>query len=51
MTGEIAKERNLPLIEINNLTENRRDLFGKDNVHPNNDGAKAIAQEVFENIR
>ena len=48
---EIAKERNLPLIEINNLTENRRDLFGKDNVHPNNDGAKAIAQEVFENIR
>ena len=48
---DIAKERNLPLIEINDLTENRRDLFGKDNVHPNEDGAKAIAQAVYEAIR
>lgn len=47
---DIAKERNLPLIEINDLTENRRDLFGKDNVHPNEDGAKAIAQAVYEAI-
>ncbi|MBR2418239.1 MAG: hypothetical protein IKB12_06365 [Clostridia bacterium] len=48
---DIAKERSLPVIEINNLTENRRDLFGKDNVHPNNEGAKAIAEEVFRNIK
>ena len=46
----IAKEGNYPLIEINNLTDNRRDLFGKDNVHPNNDGAKAIAEEVYRFI-
>lgn len=45
---EIAEERNLSVIEINNLTETRRYYFGKDNVHPNNEGAKAIAQAVFE---
>lgn len=48
---EIAEERNLPVIEINDLTENRRDLFNKDNVHPNNEGAKAIAKAVFEAIK
>lgn len=48
---EVAAERKLPVIEINDLTENRRELFGKDNVHPNNEGAKAIAKEVYENIK
>ena len=38
------------LIDINSLTQNRRDLFGKDNVHPNNDGAKEIASVVYEFI-
>ncbi len=48
---EIAEERDLPIIDINSLTENRRDLFGRDNVHPNNEGAKAIAEEVFKAIK
>ena len=48
---DIAKERDLPIIEINNLTENHRELFGKDNVHPNNNGAKAISEAVYEAIR
>ena len=47
---EVANEREYTLIDINNLTENRRDLFGEDNVHPNNDGAKAIADEVYKFI-
>ena len=47
---EVADEFNFKLIDINNLTENRKDLFGKDNVHPNNDGAKAIAEEVYKYI-
>ena len=47
---EVADEKGCSLIEINDLTENRRDLFGKDNVHPNNDGAKAIAEAVYEYI-
>ena len=48
---DIAKEKNLPLIEINNLTENRRELFGNDNVHPNKYGAKAIAEIIYEAIK
>ena len=47
----IADERSLPVIEINNLTENRRDLFGKDHVHPNKYGAKAIAEIIYEAIK
>lgn len=43
---EVASENGYTLIDINNLTENRREFFGKDNVHPNNDGAKAIAESV-----
>lgn len=48
---EIAKENGYFLIDINDFTENREDLFSKlDHVHPNNDGAKAIAQTVFESL-
>lgn len=46
----VADENEYILIDINNLTENRRDLFGKDNVHPNNAGAKTIADEVYKYI-
>ena len=46
----VALENGYKLIDINLLTENNRGLFGKDNVHPNVDGAKLIAQTVFENI-
>ncbi len=48
---DIAEERNYPVIEINDLTENRRDYFGRDNVHPNNEGAKAIAEEVYKAVK
>lgn len=47
---EVANECDYTLIDINNITENRRDLFGKDNVHPNNSGAKVIADEVYKFI-
>lgn len=46
----VAQERGLELIDINALTTDRRDLFGKDNVHPNNDGARAIAEAVYNKI-
>lgn len=46
----VADEYGYPLIEINDLTENRRELFGKDHVHPNNEGAKIIAAEVYKYI-
>ncbi len=47
----VALESGYTLIDTNNLTENRRDLFGKDNVHPNNEGAKTIAENVHKFIR
>ena len=45
-----ALEMDYTMIDINNLTKNRRDLFGKDNVHPNNQGAKTIANEIHKFI-
>ena len=48
---QVAKERSYEIIDINTLTENRRDLFGIDNVHPNNEGAKAIAEAVYKAIK
>ncbi len=47
---EVATESGYTLIDINNLTENRRELFGKDNVHPNNEGAKFIAESIYKFI-
>ncbi len=47
---DVAAEYDYHLIDINSLTENRRELFGKDNVHPNNDGAKEIASAVYKFI-
>lgn len=47
---EVANEKDYMLININDLTANRRDLFGKDNVHPNNSGAKEIASAVYKHI-
>lgn len=47
----VAKERNLTLIDINTLTENHREWFGKDNVHPTKDGAYEIAKEIYQTIK
>lgn len=47
---DIANENNCMLINVNDLTDDRRDLFGNDNVHPNNKGAQAIASIVYKFI-
>ncbi len=47
----VADERGFELIDINALTTDQRDYFGSDNVHPNNDGARAIAEAVYEKIK
>ena len=46
----VATEKDYMLIDINDITDNRRDLFGKDNVHPNNDGAAEIASTIYKFI-
>ena len=46
----IAAEEGYELIDINDLTEGRRDYFLTDNVHPNNTGAGAIAEAIYNYI-
>lgn len=44
---EIAEERGYGFIDINAATDDRRDLYGKDLIHPNYDGARLIASTVY----
>lgn len=46
----VASQHNYTLIDINDFTENHAEWFG-DGVHPNNEGAKAIAQEIAKYIK
>ena len=47
ITRQTAEELGYPVIDIHALTKQNPQWFAKDGVHPNNDGAAAIAQEVF----
>lgn len=44
---EISLEEGYELIDINNLTADRKDLYLNDNVHLNNDGAAYLAEVVY----
>lgn len=48
---EIAAERGYKYIDIYELTKDHPELFVSDLVHPNADGAKAIAEEMYKNIK
>ena len=47
MVYEIAKERNYPVVDVNTVTEGHNEWFTVDGTHPNEDGARAIAQAVY----
>ncbi len=47
ITREVAAERGYTLIDIHALTTEHPEWFAKDGVHPSNEGAAAIAQEVY----
>ena len=47
---EAAGELGYPVIDIHALTQANPDWFAKDGVHPNNDGAAAIAKAVCDAI-
>ncbi len=47
---EVAEERGYSLIDIYSLTSQHPEWF-KDNIHPNKDGANAIAEEIYNNIK
>lgn len=46
----VADEMGYPVIDIHALTKENPQWFEKDGVHPNNDGAAAIAKIVYETI-
>lgn len=47
---DVAAERGYTLLDIHELTAQNPQWFEKDGVHPNNDGAAAIAQAVCDAI-
>ena len=47
---QTADELGYSVIDIHALTKENPQWFVKDGVHPNNDGAAAIAQAVYEEI-
>ena len=47
ITRGVATERGYTLIDIHALTAQHPEWFEKDGVHPSNEGAAAIAQEVY----
>lgn len=48
---DVAAERGYILIDIHELTLQHPEWFEKDGVHPSNEGAAAIAQEVYDVVR
>jgi len=47
----IATEKHLNLIDLRIPLNNHRELFAKDGCHPNKDGAKLLAETVYNNIK
>lgn len=47
---DVSAERGYTLIDIHALTAEHPEWFAKDGIHPNNEGAAAIAQEVYSAI-
>lgn len=47
ITRSVAAERGYTLIDIHALTAQHPEWFSRDGVHPSNEGAAAIAQEVY----
>ena len=44
-------EAKVKIIDVHALTEAHPEWFEKDGIHPNNDGARAIAELVAESIQ
>ena len=44
---QVAAEEGYTLLDIHTLTQNHPEWFEADGVHPSNEGAAAIAQEVY----
>ena len=47
----VAEETGAELVDLYALTEEKRELFGPDGLHPSAEGARVIAEAVCERIR
>ena len=51
IVGDVAKKKKLPVIDVYSiLKEDEIEFFQKDKIHPNAEGAKEIAEIVFDAI-
>lgn len=50
ITRTVAAERGYTLVDIHALTAEHAEWFTKDGVHPSNEGAAAIAQEIYKAV-
>lgn len=50
MVYDVARERGYPVVDINTITDSNPSWFTVDGTHPNEDGAKAIAEAVHEKV-
>ena len=50
MVYDVAREYGYPVVDINTLTDDNPQWFTVDGTHPNEDGAKAIAESVHEKV-
>ena len=48
---ELAEELGLPFVDIHEVTAKHPEFFLQDGVHPNELGAEAIAQTVYESLK
>ena len=46
LVRDVAKETSLDLVDLYTLTEDKRELFGPDGLHPSAKGAKVIAENI-----
>ena len=51
IANEVADELGYPIIDIHTLTAENPQWFEADGVHPNNDGAAAIAEAIYQAIK
>lgn len=50
MVYDVAREHSYPVVDINTITDGNPQWFEVDGTHPNEDGAKAIAEAVHEKL-
>ena len=51
MVRRVAAKKKLPVIDLYTPMNGRKELYQADNVHPNADGARVLAEEVYKAIR